>query len=115
MVSSKTVIAALVVGILMSAMVMADPPSSPGSDASGLSLPEPQPLVPGARVVTLWPKGSPRLRALPGYDRPEVFNMSKGNSPRLISVVNIHNPSIEVHLAPSDKAIGAAVIVAAGG
>ena len=31
------------------------------------------------------------------------------------SVVNIHNPSIEVHLAPADKAIGMAVIVVAGG
>jgi acetyl esterase/lipase len=31
------------------------------------------------------------------------------------SVVNIHNPSIEVHLAPPDKANGMAVIVAAGG
>jgi endo-1,4-beta-xylanase len=30
-------------------------------------------------------------------------------------VENIHNPSIEVHLAPSDKAIGMAVVVAPGG
>ena len=30
-------------------------------------------------------------------------------------VVNIHNPSLEIHLAPPDKANGSAVIVAAGG
>src|ERR1700733_6784941 len=80
-----------------------------------LSLPEPKPLVPGAKVVTLWPKGSPKLRALPGYDKPEQFNMAKGRSERVQSVENIHNPSIEVHLAPPEKANGMAVIVVAGG
>ena len=78
-------------------------------------LPEPQPLVPGAQVVTLWPPGSPSLGALAGSDRPEVLTMSKGQSGRVQKVVNIHNPSIEVHLAPRDKANGMAVIVAAGG
>ena len=77
--------------------------------------PEPLPLVPGAKVVTLWPAGSPMLKALPGWDQPEVFNRSKGKADRVESVVNIHNPSIEVHLAPADKANGMAVIVAAGG
>lgn len=84
-------------------------------DSAFLSLHEPQPLVPGAKVITLWPKGSPALRAMPGYDQPEKFNLSKGNPPRVESVENIHNPSIEVHLAPPDKANGMAVIVAAGG
>jgi endo-1,4-beta-xylanase len=80
-----------------------------------LSLPEPKPLVSGAKVMTLWPKGSPKLRALPGYDKPEQFNLSKGRPERVQSVENIHNPSIEIHLAPADKANGMAVIVAAGG
>jgi endo-1,4-beta-xylanase len=80
-----------------------------------LKLLEPRPLVPGAKVVTLWPEGSPKLKALAGWDQPEVFNMSRGRSERVESVVNIHNPSIEVHLAPPDKADGMAVIVAAGG
>ena len=80
-----------------------------------LKLLEPEPLVPGAKVVTLWPAGSPMLRLLAGWDKPEVFNRSKGGSGRVESVVNIHNPSIEVHLAPADKANGMAVIVAAGG
>ena len=90
------------------------PPAA--NDGSALSpLPEPQPLVPGATVVTLWPKGSPMLRAMPGSDKPEQFNMTKATPLRVQSVVNIHNPSIEVHLAPADKANGMTIIVVAGG
>ena len=89
--------------------------SSMGWAAEELSLPEPLPLVPGAKVVTLWPKGSPMLRAMEGYDKPEVFNTSKGSPPKVYWVKNIHNPSIEVHLAPAEKANGMSVIVAAGG
>ncbi len=77
--------------------------------------PEPQPLVPGAKVLTLWPKGSPKLKELPGSDKPEVLYLSKGAEPRVLHVDNIHNPSIEVHLAPADKANGLAVVVVAGG
>ena len=80
-----------------------------------LSLPEPKPLVSGAKVVTLWPKGSPALRALPGYDQPEKFNRAKGRPDRVQSVENIHNPSIEVHLARPEKNNAMAVIVAPGG
>lgn len=83
--------------------------------AEPLKLLEPKPLVPGAKVVTLWPAGSPMLKALAGWDQPEGFNMTRGNPNRVESVVNIHNPSIELHLAPPDKANGMAVIVAAGG
>ncbi len=52
---------------------------------------------------------------MPGYDQPEKFNVSKRSPTRVESVENIHNPSIEVHLAPAEKANGMAVIVAAGG
>ena len=85
---------------------------------SGLAasdLPEPQPIVAGAKVVTLWPKGSPMLKELSGFDKPEVVHLSKGDAPRVLHIDNIHNPSIELHLAPADKANGMAVIVAAGG
>jgi acetyl esterase/lipase len=77
--------------------------------------PEPQPLVPGAKVVTLWPKGSPRLKEMPGSDKAEVIHLYKGSESRVLNIDNIHNPSIEVHLAPADKANGMAVVVAAGG
>src|SRR5271154_5472672 len=58
----------------------------------------PQPILPGGVVVTLYPPGSPFLKA----DRvreAEVYNMSQTVPGRINSIVNIHNPSIEVHLA----------------
>ena len=76
---------------------------------------DPQPLVPGAKVLTLWPKGSPKLKEMPGSDKPELVYLSKGSEPRVLHVDNIHNPSIELHLAPAEKANGMAVIVVAGG
>jgi endo-1,4-beta-xylanase len=75
----------------------------------------PLPVFPGAKVVTLWPPGSPMLKPLAGYDKPENFNMRRGSPGVVESVTNIHNPSIELHLAPPDKANGMAIIVAAGG
>jgi acetyl esterase/lipase len=74
--------------------------------------PEPLPLVPGAKVVTLWPSGSPMLKAT---DAAEVFTMTAGQSARVQKVVSIHNPSIELHLAPASSANGTAIILAAGG
>ena len=79
----------------------------------GAALPAPKPLAPGANVVTLWPQGHPALRALEGSDKPEEMRVSKDG--RVQSVVNVHNPSIEVHLAPPDKANGMAVVIAPGG
>lgn len=106
------------VAVFLASVMLAaaqSPPSGPADQVGGLALPEPRPLVPGAKVVTLWPKGSAALRAMPGYDKPEQFNMARGRPDRVQSVVNIHNPSIEVHLAQADKANGMAIIVAAGG
>jgi endo-1,4-beta-xylanase len=97
-------------------IISSRPALSPAADqAARLSLPEPKPLVSGAKVVTLWPEGSPALRAMPGYDKPEKFNMASGRPGRVQNVDNIHNPSIEIHLAPPEKNNGMAVIVAAGG
>lgn len=97
-----------------SATWAADQAPTPGP-GEPLKLLPPQPLVPGAKVITLWPAGSPMLKALDGWDKPEVLNRSKAKPDRVDSVTNIHNPSIEVHLAPPDKATGMAVIVAPGG
>jgi acetyl esterase/lipase len=88
-----------------------------GSTALAADAPlPPKPIVPGAEVITLWPAGSPQLQPdKPGFDQPEKFNYSKNDPTKIQSIVNIHNPSIEVHLAPPDKANGCAIIVAAGG
>jgi acetyl esterase/lipase len=86
--------------------------TSPASDASKVTLLEPKPLIAGHQVVTLFPPGHPALKALPGYDQEEKFVISNG---RVASVTNIHNPSIEVYLAPAEKANGMSVVVSAGG
>ncbi len=76
---------------------------------------QPLPLTPGAQVVTLWPAGSPQLKKLEGYDQPEKFQTSQRRPGYVSSITNIHNPSIEVHLAPADKSNGLAIILSAGG
>lgn len=74
----------------------------------------PQAILPGGVVVPLFPPGSPQLNA----DRirePEVYNMTNGVPGRIASIVNIHNPSIELHRVPANLNTGAAIIVVAGG
>jgi endo-1,4-beta-xylanase len=75
----------------------------------------PQPLQPGADVVTLWPAGSEALKELPGFDQPEKIVTSASRPGYIQQVENVNNPSIEIHLAPADKATGVGIIVAPGG
>ena len=72
----------------------------------------PQPLVPGAKVIALWPADSPKLKHA---DQKEALTFYKDQADHIMRVTNINNPSIEVHLAPAGKANGTAIIVAAGG
>lgn len=75
---------------------------------------QPTAILPGGLVVTLYPPGSPYLKA----DRvrePEQYSMSQASPGRVSSIVNIHNPSIEVHTVDRGINTGAAVILAAGG
>jgi endo-1,4-beta-xylanase len=74
----------------------------------------PQPILPGGIVVTLYAPGSLDLNAA-RVREAETYNMATGVPGRIQSIVNIHNPSIEVH--PVDPAIntGAAIIVVPGG
>ena len=46
---------------------------------------------------------------------PENVVMDAGRPGYAVSLTNVHNPSIEVHLAPADKATGVGIIVAPGG
>jgi endo-1,4-beta-xylanase len=65
-------------------------------------------------VVPLYPPDSPFLNK----DRmreAEEYNLSRTVPGRINSVVNIHNPSIEVHAVDSGLNTGTAVILAAGG
>ena len=74
----------------------------------------PQPILPGGVVVPLYPLGSPFLKA-DKVREAEQYNMSQTVKGRIGSIVNIHNPSIEVHLVDRGLNTGAAVILAAGG
>jgi endo-1,4-beta-xylanase len=74
----------------------------------------PQALLPGGIVVPLYPPGSKYLKA-DKLREAEKYNLSKDVAGRIASVVNIHNPSIEVHLVDRSLNTGSAVILAAGG
>src|SRR5262249_58861361 len=89
---------------------LARPTPGPATDAPYA----PQPILQGGIVIPLYPPGSPYLKA----DRvrePEQYNISQTVPGRISSIVNIHNPSIEVHTVDGGINTGAAVILAAGG
>lgn len=111
--------------VLIGTVLVAQParPALPALPAP-LSIPKPGPvtdgpyapqaIVPGGIVVPLYPAGSPHLKA----DRvreAEVYNMSQVVPGRISNIVNVHNPSIEVHMVEKGMNTGAAVILAAGG
>ena len=65
------------------------------------------------QFVYLWPAGSPTLQ---GANEKEITSPPDAQpGQRINSIKNVHNPSLEVHLAPADKANGTAIIVAPGG
>jgi endo-1,4-beta-xylanase len=74
----------------------------------------PQAILPGGIVVPIYPAGSPRLKA-ERVKEAEVYNMTNGVPGRIASIVNIHNPSVELHRVPALMNTGAVVIVVAGG
>src|SRR6266481_6245501 len=89
---------------------LAVPKPGPTNDAPY----SPQPILLGGVVVPLYAPDSPQLN----HDRvreAEQYNLSKAVPGRINSIVNIHNPSIEVHTVEGSLNTGAVVILAAGG
>jgi endo-1,4-beta-xylanase len=76
--------------------------------------PAPQPILQGGQVFALFPPGSPFLNNA-RIGEAEQNNMQRGVPGRIQSIVNIHNPSIELHTVDPNINTGAAVILAAGG
>src|SRR5450755_128745 len=74
----------------------------------------PQTLLPGGIVMPLFPTGSPYLNAK-RVSEAEVYTMDPVVPGRVQRIVNIHNPSIEVHLAGGGNNTGTAIILAPGG
>ena len=105
---------------MLGATAMAQLPSPPAPQALPKPAPAtdapyaPQAILPGGIVIALFPPNSPYLKA-DRIKEPEQYSMNQAVPGRVNNIVNIHNPSIEVH--PVDRAIntGAAIILAAGG
>jgi hypothetical protein len=74
----------------------------------------PQPILQGGIVLTLYQPDSPHLKK-ERIREAEKYNLSKDVPGRISSIVNIHNPSIEVHLVDRSLNTGSAVILVAGG
>src|SRR6266581_9381051 len=89
---------------------MSVPKPAPAGDAPYAPLP----ILQGGVVVPLYPPGSPYLK-MDRIKEPEQYNMSQAVPGRINSIVNIHNPSIEVHTVDRGINTGAVVILAAGG
>jgi hypothetical protein len=74
----------------------------------------PRAILPGGIVMPLYPPGSKYLKA-EKVREAEKYNMNKDVPGRISSIVNIHNPSIEVHLVDKSLNTGSVVILVAGG
>ena len=75
----------------------------------------PAPALPGGIVLALYPKDSPELKRDRLHETENYNSTSGGGGQRVQSTLNIHNPSIEIHLANGRTSNGAAVIIAPGG
>src|SRR5277367_5741008 len=114
----KIIFLPLLAAIACAAQNTLPPPPAPlGVPAPGPSTAAPYaplPILPGGVVVTLYPPGSPYLNKDRVHEA-EQYNMSQSVPGRINSIVNIHNPSIEVHTVDRSLNTGAAVILVAGG
>jgi len=74
----------------------------------------PRPILPGGVVIPLYEPGSHFLNMARVHEA-EHYNMNQSVPGRINSIVNIHNPSIEVHTVDRGLNTGAAVILVPGG
>lgn len=112
--SVVTLTAALAVAQNTALSPLPKPLSLPSPGTATEAAYAPQAIVPGGVVVALYPPGSPFLK-MDKVREPEQYNMSQTVPGRINSIVNIHNPSIEVHVVDKSLNTGAAVILVAGG
>src|SRR5277367_3505100 len=114
----KIIFLPLLAAIACAAQNTLPPPPAPlGVPAPGPSTDAPyapMPILPGGVVITLYPPDSPYLNQ-EKVRQAEQYNMSQAVPGRISSIVNIHNPSMEVHLVDGGMNTGAAVILIAGG
>ncbi len=105
--------ASLVFLIALLPALSAQSAPAPRTPADGPFMPAP--ALPGGTVLALYPADSPQLK----HDRiheAELYNSTSGGDvAKVQSTLNIHNPTIEVHLSGGRSGNGAAVIIAPGG
>ncbi|HSH93211.1 MAG TPA: alpha/beta hydrolase, partial [Roseimicrobium sp.] len=75
---------------------------------------QPEMIAPGGILLPLYPPDSPLLKKERLHEA-EKYNTATGGKRPITNVINIHNPTIEVHLATDRSLNGAAVILAPGG
>jgi endo-1,4-beta-xylanase len=107
----------MTVRLLACALLALQLPAPQGIPAPGPNTGKPYaptPIVAGGIVIPLYPPDSPFLK----QDRvaePEVYNLQQSVPGRIQSIVNIHNPSIEIHTVDRGINTGALVILVPGG
>jgi acetyl esterase/lipase len=89
---------------------LAVPAPGPATDAPYA----PTAILPGGIVMPLYPPGSRYLK-MDRVREPEKYAMSQAAPGRISNIVNIHNPSIEVHTVEGGVNTGTAIILVAGG
>lgn len=75
---------------------------------------QPQMIKPGGTIIPLYKPDSPLLKKERIHEA-EKYNSQGNNKGPILNVINIHNPSIEVHLAADRSLNGGAIIIAPGG
>lgn len=75
---------------------------------------QPKAIAPGGIILPLYPPNSPLLKQDRLHEE-EKYNSAGGGGGSIKNVINIHNPTIEVHLAANPSLNGAAIILAPGG
>jgi endo-1,4-beta-xylanase len=114
----KSILALLTLTLAAPALAQSLPPvpapqmvPAPGPVTKGPY--QPQAILPGGIVMPLYPAGSPFLNAK-RVSEAEKYTMDPLVPGRVQRIVNIHNPSIEVHFAGANNT-GTAIILAPGG
>jgi hypothetical protein len=75
----------------------------------------PAAALPGGIVVPLYAADSPFLKKERVHEAEKYNTSGKSSDGRLLNTLNIHNPTIELHLAPAENNTGTVIIVAPGG
>ena len=106
---------ALFLSFLLSLPLLAQEPQLVPRAAKATDQPyQPQALLPGGIVIPVFPPDSPFLNS-ERINEAEVYEMTDRVPGRVRSIVNVHNPSIEIHRVEKNVNTGAVIILLAGG